>query len=58
MSSTQQVLATGPAALNRPRRRSWRGPLHGSELAWAIAFVVYPVTYGLWRPTTRRFTAT
>jgi multiple sugar transport system permease protein len=59
MSSTQQVLAAGPAALNRPRRRSWRRHLHGSELAWAIAFVVpyaavffafvvYPVAYGLW----------
>jgi len=59
MSRTQQVLAAGPAALNRPRRRSWRRHPHGSELAWAIAFVVpyaavffafvvYPVAYGLW----------
>jgi multiple sugar transport system permease protein len=59
MSSTQQVLAAGPAALNRPRRPSWHRPLHGSDLAWAIAFaipyaavfgafVVYPVAYGLW----------
>ena len=59
MSSTQQVLAARPAALNRPRRPSCHRHLHGSELAWAIAFVVpyaavffafvvYPVAYGLW----------
>jgi multiple sugar transport system permease protein len=40
-------------------RRRWRGGLQGSELAWAIAFVIpyvalflvfvaYPVVYGLW----------
>ncbi len=43
----------------RPRRRAWRGGLHGSEFTWAVAFVVpyaavflafvaYPVVYGLW----------
>ena len=59
MSSTQQVLAAGLVALNRPRRPSWHRHLHGSEFAWAIAFVVpyaavflafvvYPVAYGLW----------
>src|SRR5215813_4957115 len=59
MSSTQQVLAAGPAALNRPQRPSWHRHLHGSEFAWAIAFVipyaavffafvVYPVAFGLW----------
>src|SRR6266849_5506078 len=59
MSSVQQVLAAEPDALNRPRRSSWHRHLHGSELAWAIAFVVpyaavffafvvYPVAYGLW----------
>ncbi len=59
MSSTQQVLAAGPVALNRPWRPSWRRHLHGSEFAWAIAFVVpyaavffafvvYPVAFGLW----------
>ena len=59
MSSTQQVLAAGPAALNRSRRPSWHRHVHGSELAWAIAFVVpyaavfsafvvYPIAYGLW----------
>ena len=41
------------------RRPAWRGRLHGSELTWAIAFVVpyaavflafaaYPIAYGLW----------
>jgi len=41
------------------RRRSWRGGLQGSEFTWAVAFVVpyaavfvafvaYPVVYGLW----------
>ena len=59
MSSTQQVLAIEPGALNRPRRPSWHSHLHGSEFAWAIAFVVpyaavflafviYPTAYGLW----------
>jgi multiple sugar transport system permease protein len=59
MSSTQQVLAAGPGALNRPRRPSWHRHLHGSEFSWAIAFVVpyaavfsafvvYPIAYGLW----------
>jgi multiple sugar transport system permease protein len=59
MRSTQQVLAAGPVALNRPRRPSWHRHLHGSDLAWAIAFVVpygavfcafvvYPVAFGLW----------
>jgi len=59
MSSTQQVLAIEPGALNRPRRPSRHRHLHGSEFAWAIAFVVpyaavflalviYPAAYGLW----------
>ena len=59
MSSTQQVLAAKPGALNRPWRPSWHRHLHGSEFAWAIAFVipyaavfvafvVYPIAYGLW----------
>jgi multiple sugar transport system permease protein len=57
MSSTPQVLAAGP--LNRPGRPPWPLHLHGSEFAWAIAFVVpyaavflafvvYPTAYGLW----------
>ena len=59
MSSTQQALAVGSGALDRPRRPSWHRHLHGSDLAWAIAFVVpyaavfsafvvYPLVYGLW----------
>ena len=59
MSSPQQVLAAGPGALNRLGRPSWHRHLHGSEFAWAIAFVipyaavffafvVYPIAYGLW----------
>jgi len=59
MSSTQQVLAAGPPV---PARGPWRAPgrrLHGSDFAWAIAFVlpyaavflafvVYPFGYALW----------
>ena len=59
MSSAQQALATGPEALRRSLRPLWNRHGHGSELAWAIAFVVpyaavfvafvaYPVAYGLW----------
>jgi multiple sugar transport system permease protein len=60
MSGTEQVIAAGgPLPVRRSRRPAWRGPLHGSELAWAIAFVLpyaalfcaflaYPVGYGLW----------
>ena len=46
-------------ALKWPRLPRWRGPLHGSDLGWAIAFIVpyavlfaafviYPMAYGLW----------
>ena len=46
-------------ALKSPRLPRWRSPLHGSDLGWAIAFVVpyavlfaafviYPMAYGLW----------
>jgi multiple sugar transport system permease protein len=60
MSTTQQVLAIGPSAMAvRRHRPAWRGGLYGSEFAWAIAFavpyacvflafVVYPIIYGLW----------
>lgn len=59
MSSTQQVLAAGPGTLNRLWRPSWHRHLHGSELAWAIAFIVpyaavlvafaiFPIAYGFW----------
>jgi multiple sugar transport system permease protein len=48
-----------PRSLARPRRRAWRGGLQGSEYAWGIAFVIpyvalflafvaYPVVYGIW----------
>lgn len=60
MSSTQQVLAARPSALNRWQRPgSWHQHLHGSEVSWAIAFVipylglliafaVYPIAYAFW----------
>jgi multiple sugar transport system permease protein len=60
MSATQQALAVGrAAAAPRLRRRAWHGGLQGSEYAWAIAFalpyaaiflafVVYPIGYGVW----------
>jgi len=60
MIGAQEVLAVErPVAVKRPRRPAWQGRLHGSELTWAIAFVVpyaavflafvvYPVLYGLW----------
>ena len=45
--------------VSKPRRRAWRGGLQGSEFTWAVAFVIpyaavflafvaYPVVYGLW----------
>ena len=53
------VLDIGHRARWRTRSRFWRGGLKGSEYAWAIAFLVpyagvflafvaYPVLYGLW----------
>jgi len=60
MSATQQAIAVGRAtAAPRLRRRAWHGGLQGSEYAWAIAFalpyiaiflafVVYPIGYGVW----------
>jgi multiple sugar transport system permease protein len=54
------VPQTAPAfATPRPRRRLWRGGLQGSEYTWALAFcipylaiflafVLYPVAFGLW----------
>ena len=59
MSSTPQVLAAGRGAVKRWRRPSWHRHLYGSDLAWAIAFIVpyaavlvafalFPVAYGLW----------
>ena len=61
MSSTQQV-RSGPRA--QPAVATpWPRHLHGSEFAWAVAFVVpyavvfvafvvYPVAYGLWMAST------
>ncbi|MGO8915709.1 MAG: carbohydrate ABC transporter permease [Stellaceae bacterium] len=54
-----QVLPAPALRVLRPRRRVWRGGLQGSEYAWAVAFVIpyvalflafvaYPVVYGLW----------
>ena len=61
MSSTtfEAARALPTLSLARPRRRAWRGGLQGSEFTWAIAFVIpyaavfvafvaYPVFYGLW----------
>ena len=56
---TQQVLAAGPIVLDRSRRPPWRRRRHGSDFAWALAFVVpyaavfcafvvYPIGYALW----------
>ena len=60
MSSTQQVLGyRQPVAASQSRRPPWRVRLQGSDTTWAIAFlvpyvavfvafVVYPVVFGLW----------
>jgi multiple sugar transport system permease protein len=60
MSAALQSLTAGRPAVGYGRQRpDWRGHLHGSELTWAIAFVVpyaavffafaiYPIAYGLW----------
>jgi multiple sugar transport system permease protein len=60
MSSTQQVIAyPRPLSPSRVVHRFWRGGLQGSDFAWAVAFAVpyaavflafvaYPVAYGLW----------
>jgi multiple sugar transport system permease protein len=58
--SLEQVLITGPGQVGRrPRRARRHPPLHGSDLSWAVAFllpyaavfagfVIYPMAYGLW----------
>jgi len=57
--SMQQVLAARRLRLNRHRPPAWRSHLHGSEFAWAVAFIipyigvllafaVYPIAYGFW----------
>src|ERR1700751_1009407 len=61
MSSTpQQALALRhPLSVRTARRPPWRVRLQGSDTAWAIAFVIpyvavfiafvaYPVVFGLW----------
>jgi multiple sugar transport system permease protein len=56
---TTQTFPRQALAPARPRRRLWRGHLQGSEYAWALAFcvpyvavflafVVYPVAFGIW----------
>src|SRR5499425_2687565 len=56
---TTRTLPRQALAAPRPRRRAWRGHLQGSEYAWALAFcvpyvavflafVVYPVAFGIW----------
>ena len=58
-SITQNVLAVGRLASWRPRQPSWQPSLHGSELRWALAFIlpyvavlaffaIFPIAYGLW----------
>jgi multiple sugar transport system permease protein len=60
MSSTQQVLGAGRRrTVSHAWRPPWRFRPHGSETAWAVAFVIpyaavflafviYPVIYGVW----------
>src|SRR5258708_10551839 len=54
-----QAVPARAFSLSWPRRRVWRGGLQGSEFTWAVAFVIpyaavflafvaYPVVYGLW----------
>ena len=60
MSSSEQVFRLGrPATISRSWRPSWPDGLRSSEFSWAIAFlvpyvavfvafVIYPVIYGIW----------
>src|ERR1700679_3170087 len=59
MTTASAVEVGRPALGRRSRLRSFRGGLQGSEYAWAIAFcipyvavflafVIFPVLYGLW----------
>ena len=60
MNGTDQRVASGPSVSARPLRGAfWPGHLHGSDLTWAVAFVLpyaavflacvlYPVGYALW----------
>src|SRR3954464_7041867 len=60
MSGTQQTVAIGRGyAARRAASRAWFGGLHGADYVWAVAFalpyvaiflafVVYPIAFGLW----------
>jgi multiple sugar transport system permease protein len=60
MSSTSAVIAARrPLDFGWPRLPRWRGPLHGSDLRWSVAFILpyaalftafalYPISYALW----------
>src|SRR5437870_11847759 len=59
MTTASAIEFGGQAGRRQSLWRYWRGGLQGSEFAWAIAFVipyiavflafvVYPVFYGLW----------
>src|SRR5712692_2532614 len=59
MASVSVAELGGPAVPRQSLWRYWRGGLRGSEFAWAIAFVVpyiavflafvvYPVCFGVW----------
>jgi multiple sugar transport system permease protein len=59
MTSASVVEYGRPAVRRQSLWRYWRGGLHGSEFTWAVAFVVpyvgvflafvvYPVAYGMW----------
>jgi multiple sugar transport system permease protein len=59
MDATQVIETGRGTTVSRTRRRAWRGGLQGSEYTWAIAFVVpyiavflafvaYPVVFGMW----------
>src|SRR5271166_6162582 len=56
---TAEAFPFQPVSAAQPRRRAWRLGLQGSEFTWAVAFVIpyaavflafvaYPVVYGLW----------
>jgi multiple sugar transport system permease protein len=59
MDATQVIETGRGTTVPRARRGAWRGGLQGSEYTWAIAFVVpyiavfiafvaYPVVFGMW----------
>ena len=55
----QQIVAAERVRLNRYRSPVWHSHIHGSEFAWAVAFIVpyvgvllafavFPIAYGFW----------